>query len=81
MQAATAEVRQENEKLTQRFYNEVQKLSGDIRTLRGDTERKVQVITRTIGGISNALIERIDAYVVDTKKLIWFSWFRASCRL
>ena len=73
LKAATAEIpakiRQENKKLTQKFYNEVQKLSGDICTLRGDTERKVQEVSRTIGGISNALIERIDAHMVDTKKM------------
>ena len=60
LQAATAEmpakIRQENEKLSQKFCPEVQKLSGDICTLRGDTERKVQEFTRTIGGIRGLII-------------------------
>jgi len=33
------------------------------------TQSKVQEVTRTIGSISNALIERIDAHMVDTKKM------------
>ena len=64
-----AKIRQENENLTQKFYNEVQKLSGDISTLRCDTESKVQEATRTIESVSNALIERTDAHMVDSKKM------------
>jgi len=43
-------------------------LSNDIRTLRSDTEHKFQEVTRTIGGLSDALNERIDAHVVATSK-------------
>jgi ElaB/YqjD/DUF883 family membrane-anchored ribosome-binding protein len=69
----TAKIQQENEKLseklTQKLHNEVKKLSSEICTLRGDTENKLQEVTKTIGGISNALNERIDAHVVATRKV------------
>jgi hypothetical protein len=38
-------------------------------TLRNDTERKIQEVTATIGGVSDTLHERIDAHVVATKKM------------
>jgi len=44
-------------------------LSSDICTLRNDSGHKFQEFTRTTGGISDALNERIDARVVDTKKM------------
>jgi hypothetical protein len=44
-------------------------LSSDICTLHNDTERKFQEVTRTIGGISDAVNERIDAHVVATRKM------------
>ena len=77
MQAATdnitAKIQQENEnlseKLTQNLYSEVQKLSSDICTLRSDTEHKFQEVTRTIGGVSDSLNERIDTHVVATRKV------------
>jgi hypothetical protein len=37
--------------------------------LRNDTEHKFQEVTRTIGGISDALNERIEAHVVATRKM------------
>jgi outer membrane murein-binding lipoprotein Lpp len=37
--------------------------------LRNDTEHKLQEVTRTIGGISDAVNERIDAHVVATRKM------------
>jgi Skp family chaperone for outer membrane proteins len=55
----TAKIQQENEKLTQNLHNEVKKLSSDICTLRSDTEHRFQEVIRTIGGISDALNERI----------------------
>jgi TRAP-type C4-dicarboxylate transport system substrate-binding protein len=68
----TAKIQQENEKLseklTQKLHKEVQKLSSDICTLRSVTERKFQEVTRTIGCVSDALNERIDAHVVATRK-------------
>ena len=73
LQAATenikAMIRQENEKQTQKLHNEVKKLSTDICTLRNDTERKIQEVTTTIGGVSDSLNERIDAYLVATRKM------------
>jgi hypothetical protein len=63
----TAKVQQENGKLTQKLDNEVKKLSGDISTLRNDTEHRFQEVTRTIGGVSDTLNERIDAHVVATR--------------
>jgi len=68
LQAATAKIQQDNEKLTQNLRNEIQKLSNDICTLRNDTEHKLQEVTRTIGGLSDALNERMDAHVVATSK-------------
>jgi Skp family chaperone for outer membrane proteins len=65
----TAKIQQENEKLTQNLHNEVKKLSSDICNLRSDTEHKFQEATRTIGGISDALNERIDAHVIATRKI------------
>jgi hypothetical protein len=64
----TAKIEQENEKLTQKLHNEVKKLSSDICTLRNDTEIKFQEVKRTIGGVSDALNERIAALVVEKKK-------------
>ena len=61
----SAKIQQENEKL----YNEVRELSNDIRTLRDDTENKFQEVTKTIGGISDAMNERVDAHVVATRKM------------
>jgi hypothetical protein len=37
--------------------------------LRSDTEHKFQEVTRTTGGVSDALNERIDAHVVATSKM------------
>ena len=37
--------------------------------LRNDTEIKFQEVTRTIGCVSDALNERIDAHVVATRKM------------
>ena len=68
-QAATAKIQQDNEKLTQNLHSEIQKLSNDICTLRNDTEHKLQEVTRTIGGLSDALNERMDAHVVATSKV------------
>ena len=74
LQAATAKIEQENEKLceklTQKLNNEVQKLSSDICTLRNDTAHKFQEVTRTIRGVSDALNERIGTHVVATRKMI-----------
>jgi len=67
----TAKIQQENEKLCeklkQNLHNEVQKLSSDICTLRNDIEHKFQEVTRTIGGVSDALNKRIDAPVVAAR--------------
>jgi hypothetical protein len=49
------------------LHNEVQKLSSDICTLRNDIEHKFQEVTRTIGGVSDALNKRIDAPVVAAR--------------
>jgi cell division septum initiation protein DivIVA len=57
------------EKLTQNLHNEIQKLSRDICTLRNDTEHKLPEITRTIGSLSDASNERMDAHVVATSKV------------
>jgi hypothetical protein len=54
----TAKIQQNEklrEKLIQKLHNKVQKLSSDICTLRSDTEHKFQEVTRTIGGVSDAL--------------------------
>ena len=55
----TAKIQQEieklSEKLTPNLHNEVKKLSKDICTLRNDTERKFQEVTRTIGGVSSGM--------------------------
>jgi len=68
----TAKIREENEKLseklTQKLHNEVKKLSTDICTLRNGTERKIQEVTTTVGGVSDSLNEGIDAHVVATRK-------------
>ena len=73
MQAATenitAKIQQENEKLTQKLHIEVRKLSSDFCTLRNDNEHKFQAVTRTIGGISDYLNERIDTRAVATRKM------------
>jgi len=69
----TPKIKQENEnlseKLTQKLHNEVQNLSSDICTSRNDTEHKFQEVTRTIGCLSVALNERIDAHVEATRKM------------
>jgi len=65
----TAKIREENENLTHILHNEVKKLSSDICTLRNGTERKIQAVTTTIGDVSDSLNERIDAYVVATRKM------------
>jgi hypothetical protein len=69
----TANIRQENEKLseklTQKLHNEFKELSTDICTLRNDTERKIQEVTKTIGGVSDSLNERFDAHVIATRKM------------
>ena len=65
----TAKIEQENEKLTQKLHNEIKKLSSDNCPLRNDTEIKFQEVTRTLGGVSDALNERIDAHVVATRKM------------
>jgi molecular chaperone GrpE (heat shock protein) len=60
----TAKIQQENEKLseklTRKLHNGVKKLSCDLRNVRNDTENKFQEVTRTIGGISDALNLKID---------------------
>jgi hypothetical protein len=69
----TAKIRHENEKLcenlTQNLHSKVQVLSNDICTSHNDTEHKFQEVTRTIGGVSDALNERIDEPVVATRKI------------
>ena len=65
----TTKIEQENEKQTQKLYNEVKKLTNDISTLRNNTESKLQKVTRTIEGISETLNERINAHAVTTKEL------------
>ena len=69
----TAKIRQENEKMsekpTQKLHNEVKKMSTDMCTMQNDTERKIQEITTTVGGVSVSLNERIDAHVVATGKI------------
>jgi len=69
----TATIRHENEKLceklTQNLHSAVQVLSSDICTSCNDTEHKFQEVTRTIGGVSDALNERIDEPVVATRKM------------
>jgi len=69
----TAKIEQEIEKLskklTQNLHNEIKKLSSDVCTLRNDTESKFQEVTKTVGGISDAMNERIDAHVVATRKM------------
>jgi len=59
----TAKIRQRNEKLpeklTQELHNEVKKLSTDVCNLRNDTERKIQEVTTTVGGVSDSLNERM----------------------
>ena len=37
--------------------------------MRNDTEIKFQEVTRTVGCVSNALNERIDAHVVATREM------------
>ena len=44
-------------------------MSSYICTLSNDTEHKFQEVTRTIGGLSDALNERMDAHVVATSKV------------
>src|SRR5215469_3549138 len=58
-----------SEKLTQNLHNEIKKLSSDVCTLRNDTESKFQEVTKTVGSISDATNERIDAHVVATRKM------------
>jgi hypothetical protein len=65
----TAKIQQENEKLMQKLHIEVKKLSSDMRTLQNDAENKFQEVTRTIGGVNDAMNERIDADVVATRKM------------
>ena len=62
-------MQQENEKLTQKLHSEVQKLSSDTYTLCSDIEHKLQEVTRTVGGVSDVLNERIDAHLVPTRKM------------
>jgi len=76
LQAATANITatiQQNEKLSekliQKLHNEVEKPSSDICTSRYDTQRNFQEVIRTIGGVSDARNERIDAHVVATRKM------------
>jgi len=65
----TAKVQHSNGKLTQKLHNEVKKMSSDICTLQNDTENKFQEVTRAIGGVNDAMNERIDAHVVATRKV------------
>jgi hypothetical protein len=69
----TARIQQENDKLTkelkQNMQIEVNKLNGEISTLRNDCENKFQEVTGTIGGINDVLHEKIDAHVVATRKV------------
>jgi hypothetical protein len=65
----TAKIQQENEKLMQKLHIEVKKLSSDMGTLQNDAENKFQEVTRTIGGVNDAMNERIDAHVVATRKM------------
>jgi hypothetical protein len=69
----TAKIQQENERisetLTQKLQEEVKKLSNDICTSSIGTEHKIQEVTRTIGGISYAMNERIDAHMIASIKL------------
>jgi methyl-accepting chemotaxis protein len=64
----TAKIQQENEKLMQKLRIEVTK-SSDMRTLQNDAENKFQEVTRTIGGVNDAMNEMIDAHVVATRKM------------
>jgi len=65
----TVKIQEENERLSQKLYDEVKKLSTNICALRNETERKIQELTTTIGGVSDSLNERIEAHVVVTRKL------------
>jgi len=38
-------------------------------TLRNDTERKIQEVTTTVGGVSDSMNQRIDARVVVSRKM------------
>ena len=44
-------------------------MSTDMCTMQNVTERKIQEITTTVGGVSVSLNERIDAHVVGTGKM------------
>jgi len=37
--------------------------------LRNDTERKIQEVTTTVGGVSDSMNQRIDARVVVSRKM------------
>lgn len=52
----------------QKLRIEVKK-SSDMRTLQNDAENKFQEVTRTIGGVNDAMNERTDAHVVATRKM------------
>jgi len=38
-------------------------------TLRNDTERKILIVTTTVGGVSDSLNERINAHAVATREM------------
>ena len=69
----TARIQQENDKLSKEFnqnlHVEVNKLTGEICTLRNDCENKFQEVAGTIGGINDVLHEKIDAHVVASRKV------------